>query len=63
MDKEMTYGQLHNKFCEKYPELKSYMSDYRPAGGYSICIWFDNGMDIVVSYNRDKDEFKLISRQ
>ncbi|WMT42835.1 hypothetical protein RE628_11410 [Paenibacillus sp. D2_2] len=64
MDNDLTYGKLQEKFCEKFPGLKRYMNDYRPAAGINtIRIWFDNGMDIVVSYDQDKDEFMLTSRQ
>lgn len=58
-NKELTYGDIYNMFVARHEALKEYICDYRPAGYYRLQIWFKNNLSIFVTYEIDKNIFKL----
>ena len=64
--KELTYGDIFNKFLEKHPEISGTVLDYRPyvhnskCVDYTIIIWFEDGSTALYSYDGWCHTFRYI---
>lgn len=55
----ITYEDLYNIFLNINSKLKPFVIDYRPSGNMSLIIWFNNGMSMIVKYNKENKIFEL----
>ena len=56
--KEITWGEIYEKFCAWSPEHAKMVNDYRPWGSTSIVVWLKNGQAYKVKYIAD-DKFVM----
>lgn len=55
---ELTYKEIYEDFCNWSPKYAAMVTDYRPWGHTSICVWLNNGQAYKCK-RRAKDRFTL----
>ena len=47
---ELTWGDIYNDFCARYPKMKDRVVDWRPYSDFKVIIAMDNKTTLVYDF-------------